>query len=219
MNSEEYHLLKSEVFTQGVYYFESDNPRPRIIDAGAHIGLSTLYFKKIFPFSHIISLEPNPLTFSLLEKNIFENQVQDVELHQAALAAGAEKSTFFMDDTENEWFSTAGFSPGAWNGMQNSKQISVETLQLASFLDKTVDFLKMDIEGAEQEVLLASGDQIKQVKKIIIEFHTVPHQSLSKILEFLQEKGFFIQLWKDGKSLDKRFARGLFYIEATSKDA
>ncbi|MFZ1721277.1 MAG: hypothetical protein WAU07_02110, partial [Microgenomates group bacterium] len=44
-NSEEYHQLKREIFTQDSYFFESDSPTPKIIDAGAHIGIATLYFK------------------------------------------------------------------------------------------------------------------------------------------------------------------------------
>ncbi len=94
-NSEEYHNLKREVFTSDLYYFETENPQPVIIDAGAHIGLATLYFKQLYPGAQITALEPNPESFQLLEKNLFENMIDDVTTVQVALSDHSGEEHFF----------------------------------------------------------------------------------------------------------------------------
>ena len=48
-NSKEYDSLKREIFGEDIYYVELKNKSPLIIDVGAHIGLSTLYYKMLFP--------------------------------------------------------------------------------------------------------------------------------------------------------------------------
>lgn len=213
-NAEEYHHLKGEIFTQDTYYFECDTATPRIIDAGAHIGLATLYFKKLFPAAYVTAIEPHPHSFKLLEKNIWENSLTDVSIIRAALGDRRGERSFFADASKDKWFSTAGFLSGAWTGSQTSSEQSVEIRPLADFLQQPVDFLKMDIEGAEEAVLMMAGAHIQQVKQMRIEFHTHPSQKLSHLLDFLQDYHFKIQLWKKGKPVTLKQAHGLVMIEA-----
>jgi len=213
-NSEEFHRLKQEIFTHDTYYFESDTPQPVIIDAGAHIGLATLYFKKTFPGARITAIEPNPSSAVLLEKNIWENQLSDVIVVTSALAADAGQKTFYIDEGNTEWFSTSGFYPGAWNGQQETKSLPMPTLPLNDFLSHPVDFLKMDIEGSELEVLTAAGSQLQQVKHLIVEFHPGEDRPLSKLLDLLKRQQFEITIWKDGKETSPTRARGLVLVEA-----
>lgn len=215
-NSEEYHLLKREIFTSDLYYFESENPNPVIIDAGAHIGLSTLYFKQLYPIAQITALEPNPESFELLEKNLFENMVDDVTTIQAALSDHTGKEQFFRDQTSEWWHSTAGFHNGSWLGTQESDEITVQTRMLNEFVTSPVDFLKMDIEGAEQKVLFASQEVLPLIKEMQIEFHSHKSQSLLKLVELL-EKTHKVELTKDGKQVVIKKATGLVQIRAISK--
>jgi FkbM family methyltransferase len=213
-NSEEFHLLKNEIFTQNHYYFETENPTPFIIDAGAHIGLATLYFKKLYPHARIIAIEPQPQNFQLLENNIFENQLTDITTYQIALAEQAGTQEFYSDNTSLEWLSTAGFLPGSWIGTQSSDQITVQTLPLSHFLTQPVDFLKMDIEGAETNVLLAAADHLSQVKHLMLEFHPHPHQKLTDLHTFLTKRYKNVEVWKKGQPVDVRRATGLVILEA-----
>src|SRR6478752_2497070 len=50
--------LFREIFMRGDYYFESDNAQPTIIDCGSNIGISVLFFKRLFPQCRIIAFEP-----------------------------------------------------------------------------------------------------------------------------------------------------------------
>lgn len=215
-NSEEYHNLKREVFTSDLYYFETENPRPIIIDAGAHIGLATLYFKQLYPGAHITALEPNPESYDLLEKNVFENQLDDVTTFQVALSDQSSEEQFFRDQTSEWWHSTAGFHKGSWLGTQESDEITVQTRLLSEFVTGPVDFLKMDIEGAEQKVLFASQEVLPLIKELHIEFHTHKSQSLAKLVELL-EKTHKVELTKDTKEVTVKKANGLVQIRAIKK--
>jgi FkbM family methyltransferase len=213
-NREEYHRLKREIFSEHSYYFETENPQPLIIDAGAHIGMATLYFKKLFPGAKVIALEPHPASHALLEKNIWDNNLEDVTSHQLALAEHAGQTTFWEDTSQHHWFSTAGFLPGAWNGQQKSSALTVTTVPLADFLDQPVECLKMDIEGAEWQVLSAAAPLLPRIKHILVEFHPHSGQSLLKLVELLEKVGFTTSVWKNGSRTNAATARGLVLIDA-----
>lgn len=216
-NSEEYHQLKREIFTQDLYHFETDSPTPLIIDAGAHIGLSVLYFKRIYPNAQIIAIEPNPESFALLEKNMFENQIEGVTLIQAALSNKSGQETLFLDETNEEWHSVAGFHKGSWAGTQKSKEVVVQAHTLSEFITQPIDFLKMDIEGIEQKVLTTSAESLPLIKQMIIEFHAHKSQSLQKLVEFL-ENTHKIELYKGTTEIPSiKKAKGLVTIVASTK--
>jgi FkbM family methyltransferase len=218
-NSEEYHHLKREVFTSDLYYFETDNPTPFIIDAGAHIGLSTLYFKQLYPGAEIISIEPNPSTFKILETNLFENQIDNVTTINSAVSNVQGKESFFLDETYEEWHSTASFHKGSWVGSQKSEEIVVSTIKLSSLITKTVDFLKIDIEGAEQKVLKEVEPKLPLVKEIQVEFHTHPTQSLKKVIDIL-ERTHKIELYKGTTIIPTKMinkTKGLVQIRAVNR--
>jgi len=214
-NKEEYYRLKQEVFTQDHYYFETDNPYPLIIDAGAHIGMATLYFKRIYPGAHVMALEPHPQSVALLNENIWQNDAQDVEILQVALAARAGTTQLFQDDSSDQWYSTASFFPGAWNGQQKTTAITVKTALLADFLSRPVDCLKMDIEGAEFEVLKAAGDTLRMVKHLWLEFHPHGGQGKAQLLDLLAKYGFTVTAWKEGREIKPLATRGLILLECT----
>lgn len=218
-SSEEYHQLKGEIFTQDMYYFETENLNPVIIDAGAHIGMSTIYFKKIYPFAEIISVEPLPQNLELLNENIFQNGLTDVTVIDKALSDEPGNIRLYFDATEESWFSTAGAYDGAWNKQQKSDYLSVETMLLSSLLSTKaeVDFLKMDIEGMESVVLFEAAQYLNRVKHFIIEYHPTPDQDLGKLAELLREN-FELTFWQDGKAIKRpKHPSRLLLIEGVRK--
>lgn len=60
---------KTVLFDQELYRFATTEDVPRIIDCGASIGLTTCYFKHIYPRSDIVAFEPDPRVFEILKKN------------------------------------------------------------------------------------------------------------------------------------------------------
>lgn len=118
--AEEFRDLKREVLDGGIYWFDTDQEEPVIIDVGAHIGLATLYFKWLYPGAEIWALEPNPQLFALLEQNVSENHLEKV--HPLNVAVGRERGMvkFYRDGTDWQWWSVGSLLPGAWNGEQKN---------------------------------------------------------------------------------------------------
>lgn len=217
LNHEEFTDLKREIFTYQIYYFDSQTPNPVIIDGGAHIGLSTLYFKHLYPQAQIVAFEPNPLTFALLEKNVEQNHLENVTLHQKALSKHNGEAQFFMDETDWQWLSTSSLIEHAWNGQQKTKSLKVEATRLDQYLSdyKQIDLLKLDIEGAETQVLMSIRDQLPKIKNLIFEFHPTKTQNLNQLLSFLEKKGFSTSLHdRQGKTLKVFHHQELIIVRA-----
>jgi len=225
-NSEEYHSLKNDVFRENSYEFETDNPFPVIIDAGANIGLSVLFFKKMYPGSKIIAIEPMPGNYKLLEMNIFENNLGDVYTYPLAISNKTNDIELHTDE-ENNWHSTASIVKGNWTGTQNTTPITVKTKTLDYFINEAVnhfdvshiDLLKIDIEGSEQAVLIQGKKQLKEkVKFINCEFHPHSQQNIQKLVKTLEEIHFKVTLFRKGKEVSLDKAKGLIVIEAKNSN-
>lgn len=217
-NSTEFHQLKREIFSQHHYYLDKDFESPTIIDAGAHIGLSTLYFKQTWPTAKIIAIEPNPDTVIYLQENINTNQLTDITIEPVALSTQTGRISLYIDPTEDHWNSTASLHSKGWANTQPGKPISVPSVPLREFLQKPIDLLKMDIEGIEQDVLLATGSDIRQVKHMFVEFHGRSDNHLLPIVDFLTQHQFEVSVWQNGHQTDPVKVRGLAIIEGHQKN-
>jgi len=183
-----------ENFVRREYLFTSTAKSPLIIDCGSNIGMATLFFKLQYPESRILAFEPDPKTFGMLKRNVEENHLTDVTLFNAALSANEGQIDFFVDPD----------LPGSPIMSTNPLRISKEKMRVrATILSKEiteeVDFLKMDIEGAEVEVMneLGKSGKLALVREMVIEYHhhispEVDH--LSQILSLLESSGFGYQL-------------------------
>ena len=172
-NKIEFHNLNKEIFKQEIYYIEIDKEKEgvlNIIDVGAYIGLSILYFKSHYPNAHITAFEPNPNIFPLLEENIEYNNIKNVKLHNVAIGKRREKRNLYIETSGFAAFSTASFRKDAWNGKQKSRPIIVQTEPLSKYINKKVDILKIDVEGAEYEILreLDNNESFSKIENLLI---------------------------------------------------
>lgn len=176
-----------EIFVERIYAFRSDNPAPRILDLGANIGLSVLFFKKLYPKASITAFEADPRIFGYLEKNVHGNGYTDVELINKA--AWHENTTLK--------FSSEGADGGRAAYAGDVNLIDVKATDINEFLkDHRFDFLKMDIEGAEESVLPSCGDYLKDFKYVFVEYHSriERKQCLNELIRIISEAGFRIHL-------------------------
>lgn len=176
-----FYLFK-EIYLSKEYYFESDKPDLKILDCGANIGMSVLYFKTIYPKSEIIAFEPNPYAFALLKKNIEQNKIEGVTLKNVGLADKINNIEFFI--SENKESLTGSLIQG--RGGDNS--IKIKTEKLSNYLKSAnVDLVKMDIEGAELDVFkeLKESNVIQNAKRYIIEYHHLIDKAKANLSEFL----------------------------------
>ena len=151
-------------------YLKNLGPKPTIIDIGAHIGGFALLAANIYPNSNIYCYEPNPDNFRLLKENIIINNFEDtVYPFQLAITGktGIEKLHIF---------------PGKNTGMhsiskkfKDDNSILINCITLEVFKSNNIgicNFLKIDCEGAEEDILLnTSSNLLKRINYISLEMH------------------------------------------------
>ncbi len=202
-NSKEFHTLKREIWGTDDYFIDIDkfnNPdSPVIVDLGAYIGLSSLYFDYNYSDALIYVFEPNPFAYEILMRNIKSNQLKNIKAFNLAIGAEEGVKNFFVDKTNNKWFSTGSFSQGAWNGKQDSKKIKVEVFKFSEVLGdilensgaEIIDLMKMDIEGAEKWILKNYSAEFSKVKNLIVEWHGDLDED--KVAQYLKKGGHSIE--------------------------
>jgi FkbM family methyltransferase len=174
-----------EIFCDKQYYFESETKSPYIIDCGSNIGLSVIYFKMLFPDSTIKCFEPDPDICKILGENLDQFNFTDVEINNKAIS--------FEEGKLN--FEKVGDLGGKITA-KSKHSISVNSIRLKSLLNGTVDFLKIDIEGAEMDVLRDCKNNLSDVKNIFVEYHSPfnEKQNLSELIAILEDSGFRIYI-------------------------
>jgi len=175
-----------EIFERGIYEFNAKTSAPRILDCGANVGLGCIFFKARFPKARITAFEPDPAIFKYLKQTIESAGLNDVELIQKAV---------WSSDTILR-FRSEGADAGRIEEDSTAKMIEVHTIRLRDYLSEPVDFLKIDIEGAETKVLLDSADLLANVSNVFVEYHSFPkkEQTLDQILSVLKGAGFRLQI-------------------------
>lgn len=190
--------LFKEIFINQCYWFTTTKKAPVIIDCGSHFGQSVIYFKMMYPKAKIICFEPDDHTFSILKDNIESNGIQNIELHNKAVADYDGEISFYNieDNISSVVMSTVK------DRVPDGKKNTVEATRLSNFINGTIDFLKMDIEGAELSVLkeLIKSDKLRHVKQMVIEYHhhiKKHDDNFSHTLELLEDAGFGYQIEAD----------------------
>ncbi|MGH2453227.1 MAG: FkbM family methyltransferase [bacterium] len=182
-----FYALYKEIFANRIYHFAALRPNPLILDCGSNIGMSILYLKQVYPAARIIAFEPDPSIFPLLHENIVRNGLKGVQLIQAALSRSGGMMTLYSDGRMGSYLATD--PPAHRKGWRKHE---VSCVRLRDYLTEPVDFLKMNIEGAEWEVLADSEDRLEQVREMVVEYHYLPGvpPTLHDILALLHRKGF-----------------------------
>jgi FkbM family methyltransferase len=197
VNEQEFASIYHDVFKVGDWRFAATTSSPRILDCGAHIGISVLYFKKLYPHAKIIAFEPNPDTFKLLELNVSQNRLHDVELVNAAIAHSSGSIDFYICEQTSDPLSWAWGNAGVkntWNNLNRYQTVKVPSVTLSSYIDQPIDFLKLDVEGMEAMVLEEIEGRLHHIKDVRMEFHgssTNEHNSIEDIFSVLSRNNFY----------------------------
>jgi FkbM family methyltransferase len=194
-------LLFHEVFVNQAYTFRSPRPDPLIVDAGGNIGMAVLYFKRLYPQARVLSFEPEPVTFAVLERNVQANQLAGVTLCRAALVAQPGALPLYTDPARNgaPYASTRAPLVAMCAGHRTPRPVEVEGVRLSDRIEGPVDFLKLDIEGAEHAVLedLAHSGKLGQVREMVMECHhhiRPDEDRLAPLLSLLEANSFGYQI-------------------------
>jgi FkbM family methyltransferase len=175
--------------------FLSDGDRPVILDCGANIGYTSLHCKRQYPGAAIIAFEPDPQFAPLLRRNLARNGAGDVVVVEAAAWTTDGRASWLMEGKDGSRLVTPS----------TAASVEVATVDLARYLDRDVDLLKVDIEGAEFTVVPHVASRLGRVKNILVECHLAAQSSyddLARLLATLRAAGFRISLnsygpWRD----------------------
>jgi FkbM family methyltransferase len=183
------------IFLEGEYNCATlvAQPPVRILDLGANIGMGALYLNVLFPRSQFLCVEPDPRNLPLLEKNLWRNGVP-VTIKSCAVAS--QSGTLALRFDNNPTCSALETSP-----MHTLEQrISVPVCTVVELMNEvgwdSVDLVKIDIEGTEDELLSQSNSWLHSAKALIMEIH--PNTTPEKIAFYLKPFNFELRriCWK-----------------------
>jgi FkbM family methyltransferase len=192
-NYEAFVYLFREIFLGGEYFFNTAATKPNILDCGGNIGMAMLYFKARWPLAEITCFEPDESAFACLKENVALNRLDGVRLIKKAVSGKDGEISFWRaSDKEGALGNTILENPG-------KTRVSVESARLSAYVDRRVDFLKLDVEGAESEVLreLSDTGKLGLIDQLYLEYHlhmAGEDDDLAKLLGLLENAGFGYQV-------------------------
>lgn len=173
---------------------KSTLPGEIVLEAGANIGYYTiLQSKKVGPRGKIYAIEPEKENFEYLKKNIKLNNLKNVSSFKEAL--GNKNGTLEIYTYEQGNLN----SPIKWGESYVGKE-NVKVSKLDDFLKgkRIPNWIRMDVEGYEYEILLGAKKTLKNgsLKKLFIEFHfgMLEKEKMVLLLKLLKESGFEIDV-------------------------
>jgi FkbM family methyltransferase len=181
--------LHTDICERGLYRFHAETDVPLIIDGGANIGVSVIYFKRLFPRSRVLAFEPDPDIFKVLARNCKQFGLDDVEMFCEALWSRSGELALKQEEGVARRVNLKG----------DGDAIKVPARRLRDLLDRDIDMLKLDIKGTETEVLRDCVDVLYRVKNLFVAYHSYQNQpqTLDEIIGILKASGFRVYVESD----------------------
>ena len=191
------HILKQ--FDTDFYWFLKEQEDLNLIDLGANIGLFSMFVAPIC--EKVFAVEPTPSHFALLNELVDLAGIKNIEAHNLAIGTEDGEAEFNIHERNStmNYFITHRTDP------HSGKTVKVKTKTLNSLIDSLdvdhINFVKMDIEGFENEIIFEESfeEALTKIDGLYVEVHDFEERGMmaenfNKISDKL--KGF-------GKSVDK----------------
>jgi FkbM family methyltransferase len=174
----------NELFINEFYKFKPKTDHPRVIDCGSYIGTSILYFKVNYPNAIVTGFEPDETNFSIIKSNLEAWNFSDTVVKNGAIWINNDSISF------NSKGSMASRIDQTIN--ETDHKITVKCFRLKDMLNEEIDFLKIDIEGAEYAVLKDCDEKLVNVRNLFVEYHGIYAEmyKLNEILDILNRNKF-----------------------------
>ena len=176
-----------DVFLRGEYQQPLPGTPNVVVDAGANVGMSSVYFALKYPLARIIAVEPEPTNFEILAKNAARFP-QITAVHAAIWCNDG--TVQISDPGKGKWGMRVTTGSGA-----SIRAITMPTLMKDYHL-RRIDLLKMDVEGAECEILQNAEGWMSHVATICVELHDRLRPGCSDAFEVATAD--FPKRWKEG---------------------
>jgi FkbM family methyltransferase len=201
--------MYDEIFAEGCYREVGLPARPYVVDVGGNIGMFVLYIKREYPDAEVVSFEPMPNSIELFGRNMALHGVTGVTLHPTALGSVPEEAVTFsfypLLPANSTRYPEIKELPKSQLAEKTDRtlaeqiyyadEVTVPVKRLAEFLPpgRTVDLLKVDVEGAEADVLLGIDDeQWPFVQRAVVEVADLDGQ-LERVCDILRVHGFEVE--------------------------
>lgn len=159
---------------------------PRALDIGAHVGSFSLAFARRLPYSRVAAYEASPTTAGYLRRNVEASGMSKrVSCHAEAISNVAGTIRFADND---------GCSPlNAVSGRFGGRVIQVPSVTLETAFQRLggrVDFVKIDAEGAEYDMVLTTPPEMwRGVSRVVLEYHEVEGHNEQELIGFFAAAG------------------------------
>jgi len=178
-----------------------------MIDIGANIGAFSIFAATAAKNVRVYSFEPVPETFSRLAKNIeINNLAAFIKSFELGIGGRNEKRKIFID-SDSSMANSLYQKNEAADKFIEIKVISLQDIFTENAIERC-DFLKVDAEGAEQEIFFSTPPEyLHKIKNIVIEYD----EKFEDLKNFLEKNGFFITI------VPKNHSMGLLYAKLNEK--
>ncbi|MBA3606930.1 MAG: FkbM family methyltransferase [Chthoniobacterales bacterium] len=185
-------LLFAKSYQRALYYLRDQPGHPIVLDLGGNIGLFSLLASAANRHANVVAFEPGPPNYALFEINRLANPTLSdrIELRKKAVGGTARSTEWFFDETNPG--GSGLFSAGG-------KSYPVDIIPFAEAIAEAagnIALVKIDIEGAEYEILNHTGSETwERVQAISLELHDDPGRQGSQddFLARLQSYGFRLE--------------------------
>ncbi|HEX2067200.1 MAG TPA: FkbM family methyltransferase [Nitrososphaeraceae archaeon] len=174
-----------------------------VIDIGAHIGLYTIIgSKRVGAQGKVVAIEADPGNFEMLNRNIKLNQLTNVIPLNYAVYSKETKIKLYLPSGESGFTKYNTIMPNWINTQEKFVEVNANTLdyllQLNKIRQEEVNWIKIDVEGAEFEVLKGATNVLSKSKDvaILMELHGPPHIYRPKVEELVNLYNFKIEFEK-----------------------
>ncbi|MEM9513979.1 MAG: FkbM family methyltransferase [Actinomycetota bacterium] len=185
-----------QVFIDREYDFSTDASAPNIIDCGAHYGVATIFFLMRYPRASVLAFEPDPNNAEVFKMNIAARQLDRVRLVEAAVSDYSGTGELFGEFDGRHPDSQGNSLLQSWGDRGYTTTRTVDVVRLSDYIDEPIDFLKLNIEGAELPVIrdLSRTDRLDRVHQIYVQFHQThslnSDDEYREVLDILESAGF-----------------------------
>lgn len=171
-----------------IYQFLRELNPTVLLEIGAHFGEDTRRFREMFPSARIVAFEPDPRNIAIIQNTGID---QLCEFYPVALSDKNETRTFYMSSgkathqtdrqhLENDWSSssslkkpTGHLSLHRWITFPKTTQVECMRLDdVSSLKDTVVDFIWVDVQGAEDIVFSGARDVLSRTRYVYTEYAT-----------------------------------------------
>lgn len=190
-SNEEFHVL-NEIFVRNDYDFISGS-KAVVIDIGANIGITSLFFSRFDYVDKIYAFEPVKDTFEHAQYNLrLNDEIHKIEwIKNIGLGKNSRKEIFLFDKHFKGNTGVRGVSSPSYTNNDNAKEREVQiedaTLEIGKIVKDAKDrkiIVKMDCEGGEYEILenLYKSGMINQIDVLVLEWHDKGSQIIEEML-------------------------------------